>query len=149
LYGVLVERIRDFFTLSLGEGEEKTVGEQYNEVKQLHRNILVASCLWLQQNGTISSDDVAEIDAIRRHRNQIAHGLPQFLGDVDQEISLDLLRNILCLLRKVEIWWARNVDLAVNPDFDNANVADEDIHPGRVLVLNEIMRVALYENDRE
>jgi hypothetical protein len=150
LRGALIDRIQSFFTLGFeDEGGKPVVDEQYDEVKQLHEDVFLGSCFWLQQNGAISGDDVDEIVAIRRHRNQIAHELPSFLGDVSREISLERLRNILHILKKIEIWWVRNVDLVANPDFDNVEVADEDIYPGRVLILNEIVCIALYENNRE
>ena len=44
---------------------------------------------------------------------------------------------------KIETWWIRNVDMIINEDFDGVEVADEDIHPGRVVMLNEIIRIAL------
>lgn len=105
--------------------------------------MLIASCLWLEQNGAISPQDATSLRSIRRHRNQIAHELPYLLGDIDREINLEYLQQIRQLLRKIEVWWIRNVDLLVNPDFDGVEVADEDIEPGPVLILDYIIRVAL------
>lgn len=140
----VVERIQSFFTYGFAKGDdEPVIDEQYDEVKQLHRSTLLASCLWLQQNGAISPNDVVQIDAIRQHRNRIAHELPKFLSDVDHKINLEHLTDIQRLLRKIETWWIRNVDLAINPEFDDVEVADEDIHPGSVLILNEIISIAL------
>lgn len=127
----------------MDEDGKPIVDERYNEVKQLHRDILRASCLWLQQNGALSAEDVAEIDVIRQHRNQIAHELPELLSDVDRDINLDFLQSIQRLLRKTEIWWIRDVGMTINEDFDGVEVADEDINPGPVIMLNEIIRIAL------
>lgn len=144
LRGSVVNRIQSFFTCGFADEEDKiVVDEQYNEVKQLHRDILRASCLWLQQNDAISAEDIAEIYAIRQHRNQIAHELLEFLGNIDYEVNLKYLQSIRRLLRKIETWWIRNVEVPINEDFDDVQIADEDIHPGSVLMLNEIIRIAL------
>lgn len=142
----LIDRIRSFFTLSLEENSKPVLDDQYREVKQLHKSILLASCSWLEQNDALSKDDVDEITAIRQHRNEIAHELPHFLGDIDREISLEHLQGIFRILRKTEIWWVRNVDMAINPEFDNVQVDDEDIHSGPVVLLSEIIRIALAED---
>jgi hypothetical protein len=150
LIRTVVDRIRGFFTCDfMGEGDNPLVHDRYQEVKRPNSNLLLASCQWHEQNGAISVDDVAIIKDIRRHRNQIAHELPHFLGDVDREISLEHLQEIRRLLRKIEIWWIRNVDLTIDSNFDGVEVADEDIHPGPVLVLDEIIRMALDNEDIE
>jgi hypothetical protein len=144
LRGTVIDRIQSFFTHGFAdEDSEAIIDEQYKEIERLHNSVFLASCLWLQQNSVISSEDAADIVNIRRHRNQIAHELPEFLGDADREINLEYLQNIRRLLRKIETWWIRNVDLHINSDFDDIEVTDEDIHPGSVLVLNEIIRIAL------
>lgn len=140
----LVDRPRSFFTLGLIDEDEKSVfSKEYNDVKRLHKDPLMAACLWLNQLEALSDENISEIRLIRQHRNQIAHELPNFLFDPELEINVGHLLSIRCLLRKVGIWWARNVDMLTNPEFDNAEVSDEDIHPLNVLLLDEIIRLAL------
>ncbi len=71
------------------------------------------------------------------------------ISDTDYEVDLEHFRDIRRLLRKVGVWWARNVDLPTNPGFDSVEVADEDIHPGLALILDETTRMALDGDERD
>lgn len=147
LHTTVVDRIRCFFVPGFVDGlDDQTRQDEYQEVRQLNKNPFLASCQWLEQNGTVSADDLSVIKDIKHHRNEIAHELPNLLSDVDREISFGHLHQIRHLLRKIGIWWARNVHLVADPDFDGVEVRDEDIHPGTSLVLAEIIRIAL-ENE--
>lgn len=118
-------------------------------MKKLDKDLLSASCQWLEQNGVISADDTVLINDIRRHKNEIAHELPHLLSDIDHDTNLEYLQHTRRLLRKIEIWWIRNVDMSIDPEFDNVEVADKDIHPGPALVPDEILRIALDNEDDE
>lgn len=138
----VTERIESFFTFGYENGHTQR-DDEYQKVVALHSSPFQASLLWLQQNDAITIDDIQMIDEIRRHRNDLAHQLPRFLSDVNRNINIENFENIRYLLKKIEIWWIREVDIPTNADFDGVEVKDEDIQPGSVIVLDAIIRMAL------
>jgi hypothetical protein len=46
------------------------------------------------------------------------------------------------LLRKIEVWWVVNFEIAINPDFDDQEIDQKDIMPGAVLSLQMLIQVA-------
>ena len=140
LKNTVVERIKGFFTFDYVNGDAE-VDSQYQEVKDLHRSAFQASLIWLQQNDAITIDDLHLVDAIRRHRNEIAHELPQLLSDVKRNIDTQSFENIRYLLNKIELWLIKEVDIPTNIDFDGVGVKDEDIRPGSIIMLDAIVGV--------
>ena len=51
------------------------------------------------------------------------------------------------LLRKIELWWLLNVDMTKAQDNLPEGVADFDIVPGSVIILDLMIGVALGPND--
>ena len=103
---------------------------------------LNASCLWLVRNGVISEAERLQIDAIRQHRNEVAHELPVFVVEADKAIDLGRLEQIRALLLKIERWWILEVDVPTNPDFDGQNIVPDDVIPGPVMFLDFIIQTA-------
>jgi hypothetical protein len=54
---------------------------------------------------------------------------------------------MVALLRKVETWWIKNVDIPINSDFDGQTVEDQEIIPGPVMGLQLLRDVALGSED--
>jgi hypothetical protein len=50
---------------------------------------------------------------------------------------------MLALLRKVEVWWIREIEIPTNPDFDGQNIPDSAIQPGRCLLMQVLFDIAL------
>jgi hypothetical protein len=139
----IIDSIRGFFTLKYVNGKFE-VDEQYNaEVLTLHKDLLQASCIWLEQMGAINKEEIQEIEKIRKHRNEVAHELPKLLVDSDLNLNIGYFVRIRELLEKIEAWWVKNFEIPVNPDFDGIEVDDKDIQPGRVIALNHLISVAL------
>jgi hypothetical protein len=120
-------------------GGEAPSTQYKNEVTKVHKDLLHASCLWLQRNGAITEDDLRKIESIRRHRNQVAHELPRLLIDGDINLNLGYFLQIRELLEKIELWWVTNVEIPTNQDFDGDGISGKDIHPGRVILMDYIV----------
>ena len=101
-----------------------------------------ASCLWLVRNGVISEEECLEVNAIRQHRNEVAHELGVFVVEADKTVDLDRLEQIRSLLLKIERWWILEVDTPTNPAFDGQEIAAEDVRPGPVSFLDFIIQTA-------
>jgi hypothetical protein len=59
-------------------------------------------------------------------------------------VLFDQLRQ---LLRKIEVWWIVNVDMTIAQDNLPGDVADSDIVPGPVIMLDLMIGVALGSDD--
>ena len=90
---------RDFFALPetaepRRAGRESlriSLGEDYEtKVLCLDKSPLRASLLWLKNMSVIDDPDIAEIDRIREHRNELAHDLPKFLAKAEAETNTQL-----------------------------------------------------------
>jgi hypothetical protein len=127
LKSAIVDNVRDFFALDYDADGKPVLDKQYrDEVSRLHRDLLQASCLWLEKAGAITSDEVEQIGRIRRHRNEVAHELPQLLSERDRNLNLDYFLRLRELLEKIGIWWIRNFETPINPELDNVEIDDKD-----------------------
>ena len=143
LKAAIIDNIRDFFSFEYRDGKATPDKQYEDEVIRVHKDLLYASCLWLRRNDVITESEVEEIENIRRHRNQVAHELPKLLGDTNLNLNVGYFLRIRELLEKIEVWWVKNVDIPVNPDFDRVEVNEKDIRPGTVIALDYVISVAL------
>lgn len=143
LKDAIVGNIRDFFSFEYGDGKDVQDKQYDDEVVSVHKDLLYASCVWLKRNGVITEGEVEEIENIRRHRNQAAHELPKLLSDTSLNLNVRYFLRIRELLEKIEVWWVKNMEVPVNPDFDGVEVDEKDILPGRVMALDYVISTAL------
>ena len=148
LKDAIIDNLRGFFSFDYKDGKAVPDEQYKDQVTRAHKDLMHASCLWLQYNGVITESDVEEIENIRKHRNQIAHELPKLLVDADLNLNVGYLVQIRELLEKIEVWWVKNVHIPTNPDFDDVEVNEKDIHPGRVVVLDYITAIISSDNSQ-
>ncbi len=89
------------------------------------------------------------IRKIRKHRNFIAHELPQIIGSTDHEVDTALFCKIIEIIIKVDQWWIREIELPTNPDFDHMNydkIDREDLVSGNMILL-DLLRSIYEKND--
>lgn len=144
LKSTLIQRPQGFFARDYKDGNP-IFDEEYEAVKKLSKSLLKASCLWLKDLGAMTDQDMDKIDEFREHRNQLAHDLLPFLGNVDREINLQFLIEIRELLLKVDTWWVKEIEVPCNPDFDGVDVTEADIKPGSILLLDLLLLTATQE----
>ncbi|GGI20632.1 hypothetical protein [Oxalicibacterium faecigallinarum] len=142
LQDCIVDRIRDFYI----NGFDQTgliVGPDYQKnVASRSRSILYASLDWLKEYEVINDHDLETFEQLKKIRNQLAHQLFDVVtGQVesDHQAQFEVLFE---LLRKIEVWWVINVELATNPDYDNQEIDKEGIVPGAILSLQMLIQVA-------
>ena len=89
--GMIVNPIKAFYENStFGEGMPFKSYEE--DVLSRHKNKFEASLLYLRDfMEAINSEDVMTIQALRKHRNDLAHDLPRMLSKFDIEYHLPLL----------------------------------------------------------
>ena len=132
-------------------GEIETIqSESYKEkVRSLYpKDDFHSCCLWFFDNKAIDKEDLDSIQKIRRHRNTIAHELPKFLGSINYEVDRSLLKKIIEIIRKVDTWWVKEVEVSTNPDFDHMNYDEinwDEVLSGNMIMINFLS--SIYEGD--
>lgn len=138
-----IDNIAGFFSTDYIDGQ-LTPNQQYrDEIKKRNKDLLKSSLAWLVDMEAITTDEAEEIQIIRRHRNEIAHELPKLLIESESNLNLDYFVRIRELLGKIDLWWVRNFEIPVNAEFDGMEIADRDIFPGRVVMLDHIISVVI------
>lgn len=141
-------RLREFFWTGFDSDGDKHSAE-YREILARNRSPVYASLSWLRDNGAIDPSDVEAFENAKRCRNSLAHellstvaskGLPDDFGE-----HID---NIVELLRKIEVWWIVNVDLATDPEYVGREVNENEILPGPVMMLRLLWQIALGDEEK-
>jgi hypothetical protein len=107
-----------------------------------NKSVLYASLDWLREHQVIDSRDVETFEQLRKTRNLIAHQLFDVVTGQVQSGHEAQFGVLIELLRKIEIWWVVNVELAADPDYDDREVHKEGIVPGAILSLQMLIQVA-------
>lgn len=145
----VVDRIRDFFCTGFDEGRD-IIGPQYQtEVLSRNRSPVYASLAWLESMGAIEAADMAAFDRIKACRNHLAHRLLKLLWNEGMPTDLEeRFDEMAALLRKIEVWWIREVEIPTNPDFDGREIDEAAIVPGPLIGLQVLQDIALGPDER-
>ncbi len=137
----IVGRIRSFYTVGFDAGGD-IVDEKYQiSVLSRKKSPLYASLDWLIENGVIDKSDFESFERIKDTRNLLAHELPSLiLGGADIK-HIERFQEVITLLRKIEVWWVVNLEIPINPDFDQEEIDEEGIVPGALLIIQIMLDV--------
>lgn len=142
LKSAIVGRIRSFFGDKFRNGEWIASDEYKRECLDLDKSPLRASLMWLKKMAAIDDADIVEVNAIREHRNDLAHDLMKYLGTADAEVDIRLLGRIHALVIKVERWWFREVWMTTDPIFDGQVIEEKDMPSGNAMLIEAMLDVA-------
>jgi hypothetical protein len=126
----IVDDLRGFYTTGFDENGLIVDSEYKSRVLSKNRSPLYASLQWLRENDAINDEDLANFERLKKTRNLLAHELFGVVsGQVESshEAQFDVL---VALLRKIGVWWVVNVEMPINPDFDEQEIDEEGIVPG-------------------
>lgn len=138
----VIGRLRDFYSFGFN-ADGPIIDEKYEtQVLSLDKSDFRASLLWLKENSAIDDSDIAKIDQIRQHRNDLAHELPKYLLTANTDIDVNLLVAMYDILTRIDRWWIQEVELPTNPDYDGIEIADDDIISGSMLFIQMMIRIA-------
>lgn len=132
LRSAAIERVKGFFTDSWSLDEDgQMIGDpspEYNErvISKNPKDEFHATCLWLKELNAFDDTDLEIIALARKHRNQITHGIVDFITKSEQVISRDALHGIYGVVKKLDIWWLTEIDMATQEGF-----SDEDYQAAR------------------
>lgn len=138
----IVDHIRDFYSIGWSE-EGATVSSEYKEkVLSRDKSPVYASLNWLHENQVINDDDLKIFEQLKSTRNLVAHQLFDIVTGQAESNHMEQFRVLVELLRKVEVWWVVNVELAIDPDYADKEIDEEGIVPGAILSLQMLLEVA-------
>lgn len=145
LHQALIEPLKGFFSYGF-DADGTFLGEEYRtKVLSLHKKPFFASAIWFRDSGALTNDDLDRIREIRDHRNFVAHHIPEILGSIDSKVRSDLLVSVAEIVRKIDVWWIREIEIPTNSDFDAAAVDEIDtagIFSMRMAILDLLLQVA-------
>ena len=143
----IVEKIKGFFTNGFDENGMIVSAEYKEKVLVLNRSRLYASLTWLRDMGAIDDEDLEKFEYIERCRNTLAHEMLTFASSgIDFDVT-ETFEEMVGLLRKIEIWWFVNLDMAIDPDAYPEDLDLEQVTPGPVWGLQMLIDVALGSED--
>lgn len=141
----IVDKIKDFYCIGFMDGKD-IISEDYNK-KVVHRlingkqHIFLSSLYWLEEHGAISKEEMAEIGQIREFRDTVAHNIDEIIADSEYNLDETRQKRIFELIRKIEIWWVREVDIPTEPDFDEREIKDDEIITGKEIFHTYIQNI--------
>ena len=139
----IIEKIESFFTNGFDENGMIVSPEYKEKVLSLNRSPLYASLKWLQDMHAIDDKDLERFEHIKRCRNTLAHEMLSFASSgVDFDVA-EAFEEMVGLLRKIEIWWFENLEMAIDPDAYPEDLDLEQVIPGSVWSLQMLIDVAL------
>lgn len=139
----IIEKIEDFFINGFDENGMIISLEYKEKVLSLNRSPLYASLKWLQNMNAIDDKDLERFEHIKRCRNTLAHEMLIFASSgVDFNVN-DAFNEMVGLLRKIEMWWFENLDMAIDPEAYPKDLDLDQVIPGPVWSLQMIIDVAL------
>lgn len=112
-------------------------------VASRHSSPFQASLLWFRANDALTDSDLLVIDELRETRNRLVHRLSELLGTAGIGDAATGFGQLVPIFRKVEIWWIRNFEMAINPEMASAAVSDDEIQPGPMIMLRMLADTAI------
>lgn len=137
-----VDRIRDFYSIGFDQTGPSVAPDYQEKVLCRSKSPLYASLDWLREQGAIDQADLNLFEELRKIRNKLAHELFAVVTGQTESEHTERLDDLLALLRKIEVWWVVNVEIATNPEYDGQEVDEAKIVPGSILGLQMLVQVA-------
>jgi hypothetical protein len=139
----IIEKIENFFTNRFDENGMFVSPEYKEKVLSLNRSPLYASLKWLQDLNAIDDNDLERFEHAKRCRNTLTHEMLTFTSSgVDFNVA-EAFEEMVGLLRKIEIWWFENLEMAIDPEAYPEDIDLDQVIPGPVWSLQMLIDVAL------
>ncbi len=149
LKDAIIGRIRNFFCYGFDESGDKISPKYQSDVLSRNGSPVYASLDWLKEMHAIDDADINAFERIKICRNLLAHRLFSMLGS--EPMPPDFVKcfhEMVALLHKIEVWWIREVEIPINPDFDGKEIDEDGIRSGSVISLQLLCDIALGDEDR-
>ncbi len=143
----IIEKIEGFFINGFDENGMIASPEYKEKVLSLNRSQLYASLKWLQDMNAIDDEDLKKFEHIKRCRNTLAHEMLTFTSSGVEFDVAEAFEEMISLLRKIEIWWFENFEMAIDPEAYPEDLDLDQVIPGPVWSLQMLIDVALGPED--
>ncbi len=144
----IVDRIADFYRMGL-EWNQRDRQEYESKVLSRNRSVVYASLDWLAERAAINNEDLAVFERVKQCRNTVAHELLSVVGGTGAPPDFDQrFENMVNLLKKIETWWIREVEIPTDPDLAGQEIDEKGIVPGSVMMLQVLCDIALGDQER-
>lgn len=143
----IIEKIEGFFINGFDENGMIVSPEYKEKVLSLNRSQLYASLKWLQDMDAIDDEDLKKFEHIKRCRNTLAHEMLTFTSSGVEFDVAEAFKEIIALLRKIEIWWFENLEMTIDPEAYPEDLDLDQVIPGPVWSLQMLIDVALGPED--
>lgn len=139
----IIDKIEGFFTNGFDENGMIVSPEYKEKVLSLKRSRLYASLKWLHDMNAIDDNDLETFEYLKKCRNILVHEMFTFVSSgVDFDLQ-DAFNEIVRLLRKIEIWWFENLEMAIDPEAYPEDLDLDEVIPGPVWSIQMLIDVAL------
>lgn len=139
----IIDKIEGFFTNGFDENGVIISPEYKEKVLSLNRSPIYASLRWLQDMNAIDDNDLVIFEHIKKCRNTLVHEMLTFASSgVDFDVG-DAFNEMVGLLKKIEIWWFENLEMAIDPGAYPEDLDLNEVVPGPVWSLQMLIDVAL------
>lgn len=153
LKNAINKRIEDFFLIGYdckNHNRHKEYDEEMKPYREKHKDKkdkkTYANLDWLISMEAITEADVKMYDDVREIRNKIAHELLDLMNEnLNESLKMINIHFIAMfeLLNKIETFWALNVDIPCNLDFDGKEIKAENVIPGPIWAMQTLVNEAL------
>lgn len=149
LKDTIIDRIRDLFCMGSNDTWDKIDPRYQSDVLSRNRSAVHASLDWLNEMQAIDDGDVLTFNRVKACRNVLAHELLSTLGSQGLPGDFaDCFVEMLTLLRKIEVWWVFNFEIPTDSDLIDADIEKDEIIPGRVMMIQLVLDIALGDEER-
>lgn len=140
----IVQGVKDFFCYGVDESGHYLYDDSYDSdvsskvAKGGSPTIFDVSAEWLVGMEALTESDVELLQAIREHRNDVAHELAKYLVDPKYAVNVDLLLQARDVIQRLGQFWGQ-ITVDTDPSFDGREVAPEDIRSGQSLLFDYVL----------
>ena len=148
LKDAIIDRIREFFTTGFDASGFKIDPKYDSDVLSRNKNVLLASLDWLEEMRVIDNADIEAFNRVKSCRNMLAHRLLTAIGADGMPVDLEqCFHAMIALLKKIEVWWIKEVEIPTIDDFDGQKIDEGEIMPGRLISLQLLRDIALGDEE--
>lgn len=125
-----VENVKSFLCdLGIKDGElnYRETPLYREKVKNRHKNILIATMLWLQDEGAMSAQDYSDFLKIRSIRNNYAHEMPRLIIEGVPQDDIQWFFKLLELYEKLDKWWIDEIEIPASGEFLPGTYDENDV----------------------
>lgn len=134
---LIVQPIRFFYKdITFHNGSFKSYDE---DVMSRHKNEFEACLLYLCDfMEAINPDDVKAIQWLRKHRNELAHNLPDILKEINIETSAIQLENVGKALFKLSNY-RTYIEIGHDPEFQGKGIDWDTVYGTEYMIYKEVV----------